>query len=81
MGSVSQSATLVELITGCSPISHQVFTKMIDELNYLSISQLVHIKQIQEFLDEVARNKLIENQTSEREKARIGALSLPQSGV
>ena len=51
---------------------------MIDEINGLSISQLTQ-RKIQETLDEVALNKLIENQTSEREKARLLSLSLPQS--
>ena len=51
---------------------------MIDEINGLSISQLTQSK-IQEAFDEVALNKLIENQTSEREKARLLSLSLPQT--
>ena len=44
------------------------------------MSQLTQSK-IQEVLDEVALNKLDENQTSEREKARLLSLSLPQSGA
>ena len=51
---------------------------MIDEINGLSIWQLTQSK-IQEVLDEVARNKLIENQTSK--KTRLLSRSLPQSGV
>ena len=39
------------------------------------------LNKIQEFLDKVALNKLIENQTSKREKARLFSLSLPQSGA
>ena len=37
--------------------------------------------KIQEVRSEVALNKLIENQTSEREKARLLLLSLPRSGA
>ena len=72
--SVSQSATLVELITGQIPTADHTFSKMIDEINGLSISQLTQSK-IQEVFDEVAVNTLIENQTSEREKARLLSLS------
>ena len=42
--SISQSATLVELITGQSPTADHTFTKMIDEINGLSISQLTQSK-------------------------------------
>ena len=70
IGLISQSATLVERITGQSPTTDHTFTKMIDEKNGLSISQLTQSK-IQEVLDKVALNKLIENQTSGREKARL----------
>ena len=80
IGSISQSAILVELITGQSLIADHTFTKMIDEINGLSKMQLTQSK-IQEVLDEVALNKLIENHTSEREKARLLSLSLPQSGA
>ena len=38
IGSISQSATLVELTTGQSPIADHTFTKMIDETNALSLS-------------------------------------------
>ena len=79
IGSISQTATIVELITGQSPTA-DTHTKMIDEINGLSISQLTQSK-IQEVLDEAALNKLIEGQTSEREKARLLSLSLPQSGA
>ena len=51
---------------------------MIDEINDLSISQPSQSK-IQEVLDKIALNKLIENQTSERDKARLLSPSLPQS--
>ena len=52
---------------------------MIDEINGLSISQLTQSK-MQEVLDEVALNKLIENQTFERKKlVYCHSLSLPQS--
>ena len=77
IGTVSQSATLVELITGQRPTADHTFSKMIDEKNGLSILELTQSK-IQEVLDEVALNKIIENQTSEREKARLLSLSLPQ---
>ena len=50
IGSVSQSATLVDLITGQSPTADQPCTKLIDEINGLSISQLTQSK-IQEDLD------------------------------
>ena len=53
---------------------------MIDEINGLSISQLTQSK-IQVVLDEVALNKSIENQTSERKKACLLSPSLPQSGA
>ena len=53
---------------------------MIDEINDLLISQLTKSK-IQEVLDEVNLNKLIENQTSEKGKARLLSLSLLQSGA
>ena len=53
---------------------------MIDEVNGLSISQPTQSKT-QEVLDEVAFKKLVENQTSERDKARLLSLSLPQSGA
>ena len=53
IGSVSQSATLVEIITGQSPTADHTYIKMIDELDDLSISQLTQSK-IQEVLDEVA---------------------------
>ena len=73
IGSISQSATFVEPKIGQSPTADHTFTKMIDEKKIgLSISQVI---------DEVALNKLIENQTSEREKARLLSLSLPQSGA
>ena len=75
IGLISQSATLVDLITGQSLPADQNFIKMIDEINGLSISQLTQSK-IQEVLDEVALNKIIESQTTEREKARL--LSLTQ---
>ena len=75
--SISQSVTLVELITGPSPTTDQCFTKLIDEIIGLSISQLT-LSKIQEVLGEVALNKLIENQPSESEKARLLSLSLPQ---
>ena len=70
-------ATLVELITGQSPTADHTFIKMIDEINGLSVSQLTQSK-IQEVLDKVALNKLIENQTSEIEKARLLSLCLNQ---
>ena len=76
--SISQSAPLVELITGQSSTRDHTFAKMINEINGLSISQLTQSK-IREVLDKVALSKLIENQTSEREKARLLSLSLPQS--
>ena len=53
IGSVSQSATLVEVITGQSPTADNTYIKMIDELDDLSISQLTQSK-IQEVLDAVA---------------------------
>ena len=67
IGSISQSATLLGLITGQSPTADHAFTKIIHELSGLSISQHTE-SEIQEVLDEVALNKLIENQTSERGK-------------
>ena len=52
IGSVSLSDSLVQLITGQSPTAdHIFFTKMIDELNDLSISQPTQSK-LQEVLDE-----------------------------
>ena len=53
---------------------------MINDINDLSISLLTQSK-IQGVLDEVALDKLIENQTSEREKAQMLSLSLHQSGA
>ena len=46
----------------------------------MSISQLIQIK-IQDVLDEFALSKLIVNQTSERGKARLLSLPIPQSGA
>ena len=40
IGSISQSATLVELVTGQNSTADHTFTKMIDEISGLSISQL-----------------------------------------
>ena len=80
IGSISQSATLVELIAGQCPTADHTFTKMIDEINGLSILQPTQSK-LQEFHDKVALNKLNENQTFEREKALVLSLFLPQSGV
>ena len=80
IGSISQSATLVELITGQSSTADHIFTKMSDEINGLSLSQLSQSK-IQEVLYEVALNNLVESQTSEREKAHLLSPSLPQSGA
>ena len=80
IGSISQSATLVELITSQIPTADHTFTKKIDEINGLSISQLTQSK-IQEVLDEVALSKLIENRTSEREKDCLLSLALPQPGA
>ena len=81
ISSISQSASLAELITGQSPTADQTFNKMVDEINYWSTSQLTQNK-IQEDLDKVALNNLfLQNQTSEREKARLLSFSLPQSGA
>ena len=60
IGSISQCATLVELLTSQSPTADHTFTKMIDEINELSISQLTQGK-IQEVLDKVVPNKFIES--------------------
>ena len=80
IGSASQSATLVELITGQNPTADHAYTRMIDELNSLSTSQLTQSK-IQEVIDEVDLNKVINNQKSDRENARLLQRSLPQSGA
>ena len=66
IGSVSQSATILEFISGQRPRADHIYTKMIDELNGLSILQLNQSK-IQEILDEVTLNILNENQSSDRE--------------
>ena len=61
-----------------SPTADHVFTKMFHELNGLSFSLLTQCN-IQEVLDEVDLSKIIENLTSEREKARLLSRSRPQS--
>ena len=40
ISSISQSASLAELITGQSPTADQTFNKMVNEINFWSISQL-----------------------------------------
>ena len=74
IGSVSQSATLLEFINGHSPTADHNLTKMIDELNVVATFQLTQSK-IQENLNEVVLKYLIEKQTYKREKARIVTLS------
>ena len=71
-----ECATLLELRTGQNPTADHTFAKMIVKINDFSVLQLTQSK-IQEVLDKVALNKIIENQKSEREKARFLSFSLP----
>ena len=80
VGSVSQAGALVEQIT-CEKITdNQIFKQTVEELKNLEISQYTQHK-IQEALDDAAFSDLLGNQISNREKARLISLTLPQSGA
>ena len=80
VGSVSQADALVEQITGEKITDNQIFKETVEELKNLEISQYTQNK-IQEALDDAAFSDLLGNQTSNREKARLLSLTLPQSGA
>ena len=80
VGSLSQSANIVEQITGVNPTHGSSFTYL---LEFSTLGSLTHLTQqkIQEEFDNTAVSNLLEGQTSTREKARLLSLSLPQSGA
>ena len=80
VGSVSQAEALVEQITGEKITDNQIFKETVEELQNLEISQYTQHK-IQEALDDAAFSDLLGNQISNREKARLLSLTLPQSGA
>ena len=80
VGSLSQSANIVEQITGVNPTHEISFTDLVEEFSALGIPHLTQQK-IQAKFDNTALSNLLEGQTSTREKARLLSLSLPQSGA
>ena len=80
VGSLSQSATIVERVTGVNPTHESSFTDLVKEFSTLGIPHLTQQK-MQEHFDNTALSNLLEGQTSTREKARLLSLSLPQSGT
>ena len=80
VGSVSQADALVEQITGEKITDNQIFKKTVEEMKNLENSQYTQHK-IQEALDDAAFSDLLGNQISNREKARLLSLTLPQSGA
>ena len=79
VGSLSQSANIVEQITGVNPTHEISFPDLVEEFSALGIPHLTQ-QRIQEQFDNTALSNLLECQTSTREKARLLSLSLPQSG-
>ena len=75
-GSLSQSANIVEQITGVNPTYESSFTDLVEEFSTLGIPHLTQKK-----IDNTVLRNLLKGQTSTREKARLLSLSLPQSGA
>ena len=75
VGSISHSANIVEQITGVNPTHESSFTDLVEEVSTLGIPHLRQQK-IQEEFDNTALSKLLEGQTSTREKARLLSPSL-----
>ena len=80
VGSLSQSANIVEQITGVNPTHEISFTDLVEDFSALGIPHLTEQK-IQAQFDNTALSNLLEGQTSTREKARLLSRSLPQSGA
>ena len=80
VGSLCQTANIVEQITGVNPTHEVSFTDLVEEFSALGIPHLTQQK-IQEQFDNTALSNLLEGQTSTREKAGLLSLSLPQSGA
>ena len=68
VGSLSQSAKIVEQITGVNTTHEISFTDLVEEFSALGIINLTQHK-IQEQFDNMALSNLLEGQTSTREKA------------
>ena len=79
VGSLCQSANIVEQITGVNPTHEISFTDLVEEFSALGILHLTQQK-IQEHFDKTALSNLLEGQTSTKETAGLLSLSLPQSG-
>ena len=79
VGSVSQADGLIKQLTGEKFTDNQIFKETL-ELKNLEISQYTQHKN-QEALDDAAFSDLLGNQISNREKARLRLLTLPQSGA
>ena len=75
VGSLSQSANIVEQITGVNPTHESSCTDLVEEFSTLGIPNL--IQKIQEQFDTMALSNLLEGRTSTREKARL--ISFPTS--
>ena len=80
VGSLCQSANIVEQITGVNPTHEVSFTDLVEEFSALGIPHLTQEK-IQEQFDNTALSDLLEGQTSTREKTRLLSVSLSQSGA
>ena len=80
VGPVSQADALVEQITGEKITGNQIFKETVEELKNLEISEDTQHK-IQEARDDAAFSDLLGNQISNREKACLLSLTLPQSGA
>ena len=80
VGSVSQADASVEQITGEKITDNQILKETVEELKHLKISEYTQHK-IQEARDDAAFSDLLGNQISNREKARLLSLMLPQSGA
>ena len=80
VGSVSQADALVEQITGEKITDKQIFKETVEEMKNLEISKYTQNK-IQEALYDDAFSDLLGNQISNRVKARLLSLTLPQSGA
>ena len=80
VGSLSQSANILEQITCVNPTHESSFTDLVKDFSTLGIRHLTQQK-IQEQFDNTALSNLLGSETSTREKARLLSLSLPQSGA
>ena len=80
VGSISQADALVEQITHEKITENQIFKETVEDLKILETSQYSQ-QEIPETLDNAAFSDLLANQISNREKARLLSLKLPQSGA